>query len=180
MVYQLTVRILVKEYFWYYQVLLILFVTPIVLLVTLSSLFTESMVGKGGAKRLRGDSRSCRNCRRVYSLLAGTAAIAVFSPSWHINYSSRHAVFSPLMVDAMDTAAVMSSKIPPLSRWSSQMHTTHNPSPWPGKYLLTHMRSATNELGCDTAIIYKGFPGGSVGKESTCNAGDLGSISGVG
>ena len=180
MVYQLTVRILVKEYFWYYQVLLILFVMPIVLLVTLSSLFTESMVGKGGAKRLRGDSRSCRNCRQVYSLLAGTAAIAVFSPSWRINYSSRHAVFSPLMVDPMDTAAVMSSKIPPLSRWSSQMHTTHNPSPWPGKYLLTHMRSATNELGCDTVIIYKGFPGGSVGKESTCNAGDLGSISGVG
>jgi len=25
-------------------------------------------------------------------------------------------------------------------------------------------------------VLHKGFPGGSVGKESTCNAGDLGSI----
>ena len=29
-------------------------------------------------------------------------------------------------------------------------------------------------------ILFKGFPGNSVGKESTCNAGDLGSISGLG
>ena len=28
--------------------------------------------------------------------------------------------------------------------------------------------------------IYMGFPGGSVGKESACNAGDLGSIPGLG
>ena len=28
--------------------------------------------------------------------------------------------------------------------------------------------------------VFLGFPGGSVGKESTCNAGDLGSISGLG
>ena len=29
-------------------------------------------------------------------------------------------------------------------------------------------------------MIYMGFPGGSDGKESTCNAGDLGSIPGLG
>ena len=28
--------------------------------------------------------------------------------------------------------------------------------------------------------VFLGFPGGSAGKESTCNAGDLGSISGLG
>ena len=29
-------------------------------------------------------------------------------------------------------------------------------------------------------MIYLGFPGGSVGKESTCNVGDLGSVPGLG
>ena len=29
-------------------------------------------------------------------------------------------------------------------------------------------------------ILFMGFPGGSVGKESTCNAGDLSSIPGLG
>jgi len=28
----------------------------------------------------------------------------------------------------------------------------------------------------DTYVLYMGFPGGSYGKESACNAGDLGSI----
>ena len=28
--------------------------------------------------------------------------------------------------------------------------------------------------------VYLGFPGGSAGEESTCNAGDLGSITGLG
>ena len=55
------------------SVLLVLFVTPIVLLFTL---FAEPRVRKAGAERLEGNSRSCRNCRHVYSLLAGTAAIA--------------------------------------------------------------------------------------------------------
>ena len=40
-------------------------------------------------------------------------------------------------------------------------------------------------LGKETANIktpnrYHGFPGGSVSKESTCNAGDLGSVPGLG
>ena len=37
------------------------------------------------------------------------------------------------------------------------------------------MRAFNNEI-----IVYKGCPGGSDGKESACNAGDLGSIPGLG
>ena len=32
----------------------------------------------------------------------------------------------------------------------------------------------------DLSVLSRGFPGGSDGKESTCSAGDLGSISGSG
>ena len=32
----------------------------------------------------------------------------------------------------------------------------------------------------DSPLVLVGFPGGSAGKESTCNAGDLGSIPGLG
>ena len=54
-----------------YAELLILLVMPAVLLFTLSAQFAEPRV----SKRLEEDTRSCRNCRHVYSLLAGTAAI---------------------------------------------------------------------------------------------------------
>ena len=54
------------------SVLLVLFVTPIILLFTLSTLFSEPSVGKVQAKRLEGD---WRNCRHIYSLLAGVAVI---------------------------------------------------------------------------------------------------------
>ena len=54
---------------------LILFMTPTVLLFTLSAPFLEPRVGKARAKRLEGDARSCWNCRCIYSLLAGKAAI---------------------------------------------------------------------------------------------------------
>ena len=57
------------------DVLVILFMIPIVLLFPLSSLFTEPRVGKACAKSLEGDLRSHRNCRYVYSLLTGTTAI---------------------------------------------------------------------------------------------------------
>ena len=33
---------------------------------------------------------------------------------------------------------------------------------------------------CAASVKHKGFPCGSAGKESTCNVGDLGSISGLG
>lgn len=51
-------------------------------------MFAEPMVGKAQAKRLEENSKSHRNCRCIYSLLASAAAL-----------SSRHAIFSPLMVD---------------------------------------------------------------------------------
>ena len=56
--------------------LMILFAMPIVLLFTLSTLFTEPAVGKAQAKRLEENLRNCRNCKQFYSLLAGAAAIA--------------------------------------------------------------------------------------------------------
>ena len=43
------------------------------------------------------------------------------------------------------------------------------------KYFIA---GVTNILVCTTRDL--GFPGGSDGKESTCNVGDLGSISGLG
>ena len=60
--------------------LFILFIVPIVSLFTLSTLFTEPVVDKAQAKRLEESSRSHRNCRHIYSLLDGTAAIPKFSP----------------------------------------------------------------------------------------------------
>ena len=50
--------------------------TPAVLLFTLLTLFAEPRVGKAQTKRLEEDSRSHKNCRYVYSLLADAAAIA--------------------------------------------------------------------------------------------------------
>ena len=46
-----------------------------------------------GAGKLEENSRSPRNCKRVYSLLSGAAAVA-----------ADNAVFSPLVVDPADTA----------------------------------------------------------------------------
>ena len=43
------------------------------------------------------------------------------------------------------------------------------------------MKKTLNELGIEgNVLILMGFPGGSAGKESACNAGDLGSIPGLG
>ena len=64
---------------------------------------------------------------------------------------------------------------------SSFMERIHNPS------LSTHNALSPYEpppqvsiLGSLTSESERGFPGGSVGKESACNAVDLGSISGSG
>ena len=69
----------------------VLVMMPVVLLFTLCPLFIESRVGKVQTKRLEEDAKSCRNCRHIYSLLAGTAGIAVFSP---------------LMAESMDTTVM--------------------------------------------------------------------------
>ena len=55
--------------------LLILFATPIVLLLILLALFTEPRAGKALAKRLGEDTRSRRSSRYIYSPPAGTEAI---------------------------------------------------------------------------------------------------------
>ena len=68
------------HYVYLFTVSLILFLMPIVLLFTLSTLYAEFRVGRVRARRLEEDRRSLRNCRHVYSLLAGAAAIPVFSP----------------------------------------------------------------------------------------------------
>ena len=46
----------------------------------------------------------------------------------------------------------------------------------------SHNQGIPSDLLYFTSIVYKlrGFPGGSAGKESTCNVGDLGSIPGLG
>ena len=56
--------------------LFILLTAPTVSLFTLCPLFTEPRVGKARGKRLEENSRSRRNCRHIYSLLPGAAAIA--------------------------------------------------------------------------------------------------------
>ena len=42
--------------------------------ISLCALFAEPMVGKTQAKRLEENSRSRRNCRCIYSFLAGATA----------------------------------------------------------------------------------------------------------
>ena len=54
---------------------LILFMTPVVLLFTLSAPFLEPRVGKAPAERLEEDARSHWSCRCIFSLLHGKAAI---------------------------------------------------------------------------------------------------------
>ena len=58
--------------------------------MTLFALFTEPVVSKARAMRLEESARSPRNCRYVYSLGAGTAAVA--------------AMLYSLLVDPVDTA----------------------------------------------------------------------------
>ena len=70
----------ITHYVYLVTVSLILFLMPVVLLSTLSTLFPESRVGKVRAGRLEEDMRSVRNSRHVYSLLAVTVAIAGCSP----------------------------------------------------------------------------------------------------
>ena len=57
-------------------VLLILPTAPIVLLFTLSALLTELKLDKARVKWLKEVARSHGNCRHIYPLLAGTAAVA--------------------------------------------------------------------------------------------------------
>ena len=48
----------------------------VMLNVLLFTLFTEPAVGKAQAKSLEENLRNSRNCKYIYSLLAGAAAVA--------------------------------------------------------------------------------------------------------
>lgn len=54
-----------------------LFTASVVLLFTQSALFAEPSVGRVRGERMDKDAKSPRDCRHTYSLLAGTAAVAV-------------------------------------------------------------------------------------------------------
>ena len=53
-----------------------------------------------GAGKLEENSRSPRNCKHVYSLLSGAAAVA-----------ADNAVFSPLVVDPADIAIMLPQQL---------------------------------------------------------------------
>ena len=80
-----------------HPVLLLLLLTPIVLLFTL---FTEPRLGQAPTRRLEEDSRSCRNCRHIYSFLADTAAVAVDTLCAFLSWLTHHSC------DAAVSAAV--------------------------------------------------------------------------
>lgn len=101
--------------------------------------YSCTRVGKVQAKSLEEYSRSYRNCRDIYSLLADTAAITQFSP---------------LMADPMDTSMTQ-QWLPLLSRWGSHIPTAQR-SLWPSKYHVMHICSAINDLSCYIVIIRHG------------------------
>ena len=106
--------------------------TPVVSLFTLPTRFAEPRVGKVQAKRLEGESRSHRNCRHIYSLLAGVATIAAYhsitqhslSPGW-LSTVAVDILWSLLSWLTQWTQPWRSSKMPPLYRWSSQTGVLH-------------------------------------------------------
>ena len=48
---------------------------PVISLLTLSTVFTEPVVDKVQTGKLDEDSRRCRSCRRIYSLLADATVV---------------------------------------------------------------------------------------------------------
>lgn len=89
---------------------------------------------QGWTVRLEGDSRRCRNCRYIYSLLAGTATKHSLSPGWR----GRYAIFSPspgwLNRHSPDTAVM-----PLLLRWGAYRPIVQS-RPWPSEYLVMRMQ----------------------------------------
>ena len=96
--------------------------------ISLCTLFAERVVGKMWAGKLEENCRSCRKCRHVCSLLAGTAAAAADTLysllSWliqqHNHRQSHGAIRRPQG----------------LLRWCFYRHITQS-SPWPSEYLVT-------------------------------------------
>ena len=99
--------------------------------ISLCALFTKPVVGKMWAGKLEENSRSYRNCRHIYSLLAGTATAAADTLysllSWliqeHNHRQSHGAIRQPQR----------------LLRWCFYRHITQS-SPWPSEYLVTRYK----------------------------------------
>ena len=118
-----------------------LFVTPDVLLFTLSALFTEPRVSKVQANSPEEDARSHRNCRYIYSLLGATEAITVCTLySFFCGWPKRQS----------HDAAVL-----PITLWVEFVQACHTQIPWSSKYLMMHMNNATSDLSSYIVIIYK-------------------------
>ena len=78
---------------------IILVTTPVVslfLTVHTVQLLIELTVGQVWMEKLKENSRSHRNCTHIY-----------FFPYWHSSLSSRHTIFSLLMVDPVGTAIML-------------------------------------------------------------------------
>ena len=103
--------------------------------------------GKVGAGKLKENSRSPRNCRRVYSLLSGTAAGVADS-----------AVFSPLVVDPADTALMQPHHQYAVAKTFSggaYICLQNISSLWSSEYLVMCMCGTISDLSCYIIIIYK-------------------------
>ena len=93
-------------------------------------MFVEPRVGKARSKKLEGDSRSRRNCRHVYSLLADTALAAA-----GISHSIACQGFPGEAYICLQNSS----------------------SPWPSEYFVTHTRSGVSAPNCYTTIIHKAW-----------------------
>ena len=153
------------------------------------SVFAEPTVVKARAEKLEESSRSRRNCKHVYFLLTSTAAVAA-----DMLYS--------LTADPADAAIMQSQGLfrgslyrqteqkQPVAKW---VHCdTHMQCYMWSQLLHNHVFTKHGARGCGVRkpqlswliccllTTLKGFPCGSAGKESTCSAGDLGLILGLG
>ena len=72
---------------------------------------------------------------------------------------------------------IIASQAPLSMGFSRQEYWSGLPCPPPGELLDPGIKPTSLT---SPALADKGFPGGSTGKESVCNAGDLGSIPGLG
>ena len=50
---------------------------------------------------------------------------------------------------------------------------------WAAVYGVAQSRTRLKQLSSSSSMVVLGFPGGSVGKESTCNAGDAGEVGSI-
>lgn len=98
--------------------------------VSLFKLFTEPRIGKVQVKRLEEDSRSQRNCRHIYSLLADAAAVAVDTLysllPWltqHNRHSSDAAVTPPCSSEMKWSVSrsVISNSLGPCRPWPTRL-----------------------------------------------------------